>query len=293
MACFPAARVGDVATHDGALQAGTIQPAPGGRGQVWIEGAPAAHVVCPVLCSGLTSNGDRHPSSVHGAVAIGAASVLVHRQPAARWAPSGDVTTCGAQLGHAGGARTVVIGGPSGGRRKTLKVRIVVVKGTYWDSDEGRSNIRDQLSEAERILGINIDPSEVIVVDDPALKKTDDSPTRDLYPEEEVRLVNQYGSKDTVALIYTDDTSAAAMAIAKPWAKPSDGLQHTGAVIGKEMKDNPRVTAHELGHALSGCGEEHTHAPQDAHNDIMQPNATGDTLTEPWKSKLAASPYLQ
>jgi hypothetical protein len=56
-------------------------------------------------------------------IVIGAPTVLISGLPAARWAPSGDVTACGAFLGDPKlvATRTVVIGGPQVGAALTQK----------------------------------------------------------------------------------------------------------------------------------------------------------------------------
>jgi uncharacterized Zn-binding protein involved in type VI secretion len=92
-----------------------------------IEGLPAAHVTCTVVCSGSTSAGMAHPPPGVGAppppIVVGSVSVLIHGLPAARWAPSGDTTACGAFLGDPklAAARTVLIGGASGALELGLK----------------------------------------------------------------------------------------------------------------------------------------------------------------------------
>jgi uncharacterized Zn-binding protein involved in type VI secretion len=86
-------------------------------GLVMIEGLPAAHVTCTVACSGATSAGMAHPPPGAGTppppIIVGSPSVLINGLPAARWAPSGDTTACGVQLGDPKlvATRTVFIGG--------------------------------------------------------------------------------------------------------------------------------------------------------------------------------------
>ncbi len=128
---FPAARQGDPITHDQTTPSGVIGPpvAPGAKGPVLIEGMPAAHVSCSVVCSGATSAGPAHapPPAPSPPVVSGSASVLVHDMPAARWAPSPDTGACGVFLGdpRQSGTRTVFIGdggaGLSRAERKVLR----------------------------------------------------------------------------------------------------------------------------------------------------------------------------
>lgn len=117
----PAARIGDPVTHDLLTPSGVIGPplSPPTGGIVLIEGLPAAHVTCTVVCSGSTSAGmPAHPPPAMGAppapIVLGSTAVLINGFPAARWAPSGDVTACAAQLGDQklAATRTVIIGGP-------------------------------------------------------------------------------------------------------------------------------------------------------------------------------------
>jgi hypothetical protein len=78
-------------------------------------------VLCTAVCTGATSAGLIHPPPVPPAppapIVVGSASVLIHGMPAARWAPSGDVTACGTLLGDLklAATRTVLIGGPGVG----------------------------------------------------------------------------------------------------------------------------------------------------------------------------------
>jgi uncharacterized Zn-binding protein involved in type VI secretion len=126
---FPAARIGDPVTHDLAAPSGVIGPpvAPPKGGLVMIEGLPAAHVGCTLACSGATSAGMAHPPPGAGTppppIIMGSTSVLINGLPAARWAPSGDTTACGAFLGDPklAAARTVLIGGASGASELGLK----------------------------------------------------------------------------------------------------------------------------------------------------------------------------
>lgn len=121
MVGFPAARKGDPVTHDMVVPSGVIGPpitgpCPPPMGPVMIEGLPAAHVTCTVVCSGATSAGPVHPPPVPPAppppIVKGSLTVFIHGMPAARWAPSGDVGACGVLLGDPklAAARTVFIG---------------------------------------------------------------------------------------------------------------------------------------------------------------------------------------
>jgi hypothetical protein len=123
---FPAARKGDPITHDMAVPAGVIGPPVSGPcpppcNPVSIEGLPAAHSLCTVVCSGATAAGLIHPPPAPPAppapIVVGSATVLIHGMPAARWVPSGDVSACGVFLGDPKlvATRTVLIGGPGAG----------------------------------------------------------------------------------------------------------------------------------------------------------------------------------
>ena len=114
---FPAARKGDPVTHDLLVPSGVIGPpitGPCPMGPVMIEGLPAAHVNCTVICSGATSFGLAHPPPpVPPPIVKGSTTVFIHGMPAARWAPSGDMGACGVFLGDPklAAMRTVLIGG--------------------------------------------------------------------------------------------------------------------------------------------------------------------------------------
>jgi type VI secretion system secreted protein VgrG len=118
---FPAARTGDTATHDLLVPSGVIAPpivpcVLCGARPVLIEGMPAAHLSCSVVCSGAASLGPVHPPPPPPAppppIIVGAPTVMIHGVPAARWAPSGDMAACGAFLGDPKltPARRVIIG---------------------------------------------------------------------------------------------------------------------------------------------------------------------------------------
>ena len=119
---FPAARKGDPVTHDMLVPSGVIGPpvtgpCPPPTGPVMIEGLPAAHVNCTVVCSGATSAGPAHPPppGPPPPIVLGSPTVQIHSQMAARWVPSGDIGACGVFLGDPKltPARTVIIGGPA------------------------------------------------------------------------------------------------------------------------------------------------------------------------------------
>ena len=103
---YPAARIGDPVTHDGVTPCGTVGPpmTPAVDAPVLIEGLPAAHVGCTVLCSGATSAGPAHPPPAVGAppvpIVLGSSGVFIHGKPAARWVPGPDFAFCSAQIGN-------------------------------------------------------------------------------------------------------------------------------------------------------------------------------------------------
>lgn len=114
---FPAARKGDPITHDLLVPCGVIGPPLSGpcpMGPVIIEGLPAAHVGCTVVCTGVISGGIAHPPPPGPPVpiAVGSTTVFIHGMPAARWSPAPDIGACGVFLGDPklAAARTVWIG---------------------------------------------------------------------------------------------------------------------------------------------------------------------------------------
>jgi uncharacterized Zn-binding protein involved in type VI secretion len=142
-------------------------------GIVMIEGMPAAHVTCTVACSGATSAGVAHPPPGAGAlpppIITGSATVFINGLPAARWAPSGDTTACGAQLGDPklAAMRTVFIGGPSVGselglkaaRRRERKLLIAAGIGGVAQMREGEE--RDKLAAATKRFEFNMHGAEM------------------------------------------------------------------------------------------------------------------------------------
>jgi uncharacterized Zn-binding protein involved in type VI secretion len=118
---FPAAREGDPVTHDLLVPSRVIGPpltGPCPMSPVLIEGLPAAHVNCTVVCSGAVTGGLAHLSPpIPPPIIKGSPTVLIHGMPAARWMVSGDLGACTAQLGDPKliATRTVVIGDSSMG----------------------------------------------------------------------------------------------------------------------------------------------------------------------------------
>ena len=119
---FPAARKGDPITHDMIVPCGVIGPpvtgpCPPPLYPVIIEGLPAAHVMCTVICSGVVSGGIVHPPVPPPAppppIVKGSLTVLIHGMPAARWVMSMDIGACGVFLGDPKliPIRTTLIGG--------------------------------------------------------------------------------------------------------------------------------------------------------------------------------------
>lgn len=104
---FAAARIGDPTNHDTLTPAGLVSfpltgPCPAGL--VLIEGMPAAHVTCTVVCSGAIMVGTVHPPlpippAPPPPILVGSISVLIHNFPASRWTPSGDMAACSGFLG--------------------------------------------------------------------------------------------------------------------------------------------------------------------------------------------------
>lgn len=112
---FAAARKGDPITHDMLVPSGVIGPPISGpcpAGPVMIEGLPAAHVMCTVICTGVITGGIIHPPSpIPPPIVKGSLTVFIHNMPAARWIPSMDIGACGVFLGDPKllAARTVFI----------------------------------------------------------------------------------------------------------------------------------------------------------------------------------------
>src|SRR2546427_1170374 len=84
---FPAARKGDPITHDMLVPCGVIGPPISGPcpgfGPVIIEGLPAAHVLCTVICTGVISAGIIHPPlPVPPPIVKGSMTVFIHGMPA-------------------------------------------------------------------------------------------------------------------------------------------------------------------------------------------------------------------
>jgi hypothetical protein len=182
--------------------------------------------------------------------------------------------------------------------KKTLKLRIVIVKGSYWDSEEGRKKIAKQIAEAERVLGINIKaepPAPYETIDDDSLKNVPSGKWDDdnHYSQEEVNLINKLGTDDTPAMVFTDEGDGDAITVSKAWAGKNDGLNKEGVIVDKGSKDDDLVVTHELGHLLSGESGDNTHS--DDKDNVMYPytGQRGDEWTDPWKSSAEKNSYLK
>lgn len=173
-----------------------------------------------------------------------------------------------------------------------LQLKIVIVKGSYWDSPEGREKIKKQIAETERIMGIEIETGEWETIDDPSLKKVDDGnwDGKNNYSKEQVDAMNRLGDPDAPAMLYTDEAEdSVAIAVSHAWEGEEDGLQREGAIMGKDSED--KTLAHELGHLLSGEAGNNTHS-NDKDNLMWPTTDGGDEWTDPWKASSEKSPYM-
>lgn len=112
---FPAARITDPVTHDLLAPAGTIVPGTCAHpNPVQIEFLLAAHVTDLTACTGAITGGIVHPPipGPQPPIVKGAFMTQIHFMPAARWAPSGDLSACGVFLGMPpmSATRTTMIG---------------------------------------------------------------------------------------------------------------------------------------------------------------------------------------
>jgi uncharacterized Zn-binding protein involved in type VI secretion len=136
---FPAARKGDPITHDMLIPCGVIGPpmtgpCPPPMNPVMIEGLPAAHVNCTVVCTGAITGGVAHPPPpppIIPPIVKGSMTVLIHNMPAARWVMSGDMGACTVQLGDAKlmGMRTTLIGDVGMGSPQAMALKAAAKSG--------------------------------------------------------------------------------------------------------------------------------------------------------------------
>ncbi|HEY1377536.1 MAG TPA: M91 family zinc metallopeptidase [Gemmataceae bacterium] len=138
----PACRNSDPVTHDMAVPAGAVVPAPAGPDPqpTLVEGLPAAHVMNGAACTGATAAGPAHPPPPAPVpIAVGSPTVFIGGLPAARWVPSTDTAGCGVFLGlpALAAARTTLIG-DGGGAVAPLPVRMVQY-GNQWVMRIGNS----------------------------------------------------------------------------------------------------------------------------------------------------------
>src|SRR5262249_5228017 len=134
----PACRNTDPVTHDMAVPAGAVVPAPAGPGPqpTPIEGLPAAPVMNRAACTRATAAGPARPPPPPRApvpIVVGSPTVFIGSLPAARWAPSMDTAGCGVFLGlpTLAAARTTLIG-DGGGAVAPLPIRMVPYKPNEW-----------------------------------------------------------------------------------------------------------------------------------------------------------------
>jgi hypothetical protein len=185
---------------------------------------------------------------------------------------------------------------PSKGNTPTLRVRIVIIKGSVWDRDraEMRKEILRQLKEAESIWGIGIEHGEHEVVDRPDVLRVpmadQDDPVHG-YSEEATRFMDLLGNAGHVAnLVFTNtiSTRTRGHTVAKAFAKEGDVVKGEGVYIAA-IAEGGRTVAHELGHLLAG--ETDPKHSKDENSVMFSPG--GPEATEPWKSKVLESEYLR
>lgn len=141
---FPSARIGDKVSHDGSTSSGGITLPHDVTKPILMEKMLAATVKSEVQCSGVMTVGIAHAPHDPNApplIVVGSGTVLINDLPAARWAPSGDVVACNAQLGSPPeGKRTVLIGGPTTSElackelEAMIKLRLAELK--RWNAED-------------------------------------------------------------------------------------------------------------------------------------------------------------
>lgn len=264
-----------------------LHTCPMSTGTVPHVGGPVLPPGCPtVLIGGLPAARKTDLAACVGGIDVikqGAGTVLIGGQPAARL---GDETEHGGKL--VTGFATVLIG-------KVLFLRIVIVAGSTWDTPAGRAEIDRQLREAERIMDITIITGPFETVNDPALLNVPAGnwTNGDNYSTGQTGAVNTYGAPGRPVAIYTNSSGdGAAIAVSRGW-QGNNPVGNEGIIVGSNAGlPNERATAHELGHLLSNEAGNNTHANTDPTN-LMDPHASGDNWTDPWRSSAERNPYLQ
>jgi hypothetical protein len=102
-------------------------------------------------------------------IITGSATVFINGLPAARWAPSGDATACGAQLGDPklAATRTVFIGGPSFASELGLKAarrrerKLLIGAGIARSAQMPEGEERDKLEAATKRFEFNMHGAEM------------------------------------------------------------------------------------------------------------------------------------
>ncbi len=313
---FPVARILDPITHDLLTPCGVIALPPGvvPHKPVIVEGQPIAFAGCQAVCTGAVSTGIVHPPIPPPlpqpvlAVLLNP-TVVAYAMPVARWVLSGDASACGAFLGDPklAATRTVLMGGPSAGalgvfgaalgaslaglmlHPPTLKLQVVIIEGSSWDSDAGRERILAELGRFEEITGIRVEVVDVSTVKDSDLLHVD---SRD----KAIRALDEHGSGDQPTMFFTDDMSDPAYGKIHGGHYPRNDGGNEGVFIGEGGPSH--VPAHELGHLLAGpvsgdgVAEDGMHA-SDPDNVMAEGGGNGNAeWTDPWKSQSEKNPYV-
>jgi RHS repeat-associated protein len=195
-----------------------------------------------------------------------------------------------------------VMGAPHKGKPFTMEARIVIIKGSSWESQEMRSEIHRQIANAERIWGIKIntpeaakiiDQRDMLHVSEIGEEETDILETHE-YTKQATDFMNKLGNEGKrLNLVFTDyigwKPNNLGKTVLQKFAKSGDDVRGEGAYITKWAEGKP-VVAHELGHALAGVTDP-PHEKTDM-TAVMYPGG-GDRPTEPWKSQILESDYLQ
>lgn len=250
------------------------------------DSVPVARVSRAVRIGDTASCPTAHPEHV----TQGTAETLIEGRGAARVM---DLMEHGGLI--YGGAAYVIIG-------KVLSVRIVIVKGTCWDSADGHAEIEKQVATAEGVIGMRVVTGPYETQNLPGALNMQHGAwnATNHYSPQLVGQINTLSTAGRPAMLFTNaivpnNLRVAGITASPAFAAPADGLTQSGVVFGCSAKQpGHRVMAHECGHMLSRLGGNQMHDLVN-RNNVMWPfvNQQGSSWMDPWASAAEGNGMLR
>ncbi|MGZ6480059.1 MAG: hypothetical protein ACXWQE_12195 [Bdellovibrionales bacterium] len=183
--------------------------------------------------------------------------------------------------------------------RGTVELKVLMVRGSQWDSPAFEGFIKGEIKIAGRLLGLSLNPS-IETIDEPkAINGFGDGET-----EKGIYWFNKLGDGAKPTLIFTGKSGiwqaivnglegklSSTMAATFVTSTRGSILKNEGSVFLYNEKDLVGKTiAHEMGHLLGRINGPNNHSRDPS--DIMYGKDPGCTFSEPWSSAVMNSRYV-